>query len=78
MHDIAGLAGLHGLSVKEEPRKHSKLFFYLLRNAIVVCHYPSAHAASTSTLRHHTFQCVPVLVAAKNLYGGAKAGRLNA
>lgn len=80
MHDIVGLAKLHGLSVKEEPGMHGKSFLYSLRTAINIYDYPSADAALTSTLHHHPPHCAPMLVAVNVLYHGGqskKPGRLN-
>lgn len=79
MHDIVGLAELHGLSVKEEPGMHCKSFLYSLRTAIIIYDYSSANAASTSTLDHRPPHCAPMLVAANGLYHGGqsrKPGRL--
>jgi hypothetical protein len=39
MHDIVGLAELHGPSVKEEPGMHCKSFLYSLRAAIIIYDY---------------------------------------
>jgi hypothetical protein len=39
MHDIVGLAKLHGLSVQEEPGMHCKSFLYSLRAAIIIYDY---------------------------------------
>jgi hypothetical protein len=80
MHDVVGLAKLHGLPVKEEPGMHFESFLYLLCTVIKSMTCPSADAASTSILHHHPAKCAPMLVAAHILYHGGQSrepGRLN-